>query len=67
MISVRASTLLGIFQIPDLEPSILQIAADSMTLNKAWQTTAQGPNPVCPVFVNKFYENTAMAFYWHRV
>ena len=50
-ISTTAIILLGLFYVPDTELSILQIASDSTLLDKGWQTTAQGLDPACPVFV----------------
>lgn len=66
-ISTTAIILLGLFYVPDTELSILQIASDSTLLDKGWQTTAQGLDPACPVFVNKFYEHRAVAFYLHMI
>ena len=66
-ISTTAIILLGLFYVPDTELSILQIASDSTLLDKGWQTTAQGLDPACPVFVNQLYEHTAVAFYLHTI
>lgn len=67
IISTTAIILLGTFYVPDTELSILQIASDSTLLDKGWQTTAQGLDPACPVFVNKLYEHTAVAVYLHTI